>query len=599
MTYWLLRRRLSVLVIAIILLQACSLLPGSAAKKAAAVAEMTPRIGLELNGIEGAPAENIRSHVSLTSKPCTIAKAYLNTLAVRAETEAQEALQAFGYYAPKIEVKIDRSGDCPLATITVAKGDPVLVKDIDVQIRGQGDADTGFREQLDAIQLTVGEPLNHQHYTSAKQLIESVALERGYLEGIFLTRKIKVDPERRSAAVTLVFDSGPRYLIGDLRLNQIDDILAEDLIRRFFEDASGEPYTSSRITNLHRALSSGTYFEQVDVRPRLSAPTGQTIPVDITVTPSARHKISYGIGVSTDEGMRGQAAYVNRRLNRQGHQLDVSANTSFIEQKFSASYRIPRRHPVDEWLTFQAGIRQRNVDSFDTTEMQLVASESKRRPWGWMETRFIELNREDFEVANTSDTAMFLAPGIGWRKQSANDDLYPTRGYSINLEVKGAAEAVLSDTNFLRSLLNVGAVYGLPFQSRAILRGSFGAMWVGEFSELPPSERFFAGGDRNIRGYDIDSIGPVDANNEVVGGTYLTVISAELEHYFTESWGLAAFVDTGNAFGGDGSSIGFQTGIGLGLRWRTPVGPIRVDIAHPLDDSSNDFRLHLRIGPEF
>ena len=102
-----------------------------------------------------------------------------------------------------------------------------------------------------------------------------------------------------------------------------------------------------------------------------------------------------------------------------------------------------------------------------------------------------------------------------------------------------------------------------------------------------------------MRGYDIDSLWPVDADNEVIGGSYLTVFSAEVEHYFTESWGFAAFVDSGNAFGGEGSSTGFQTGIGVGLRWRTPVGPIRVDIAHPLDDASNDFRLHLRIGPEF
>jgi translocation and assembly module TamA len=124
-------------------------------------------------------------------------------------------------------------------------------------------------------------------------------------------------------------------------------------------------------------------------------------------------------------------------------------------------------------------------------------------------------------------------------------------------------------------------------------------MWVDEFDRLPPSERFFAGGDNSIRGYDIDSRGPIDASGDVIGGTYLAVLSAELEHYFTDTWGVAAFIDSGNSFGGDGSSTGFQTGIGAGVRWRSPVGPIRVDIAHPLDDKDNDFRLHLRIGPDF
>lgn len=600
MIHWNSGRRFTLLATVIFFLQACSLLPGSAEKEAVAeAAKKEPRIGLELNGIEGSLARNIRAHLSLTSKPCTIAPAYVKTLAGRAERESKDALQALGYYSPTVNVEIDETGDCPLARITVAKGEPVIVEDIDIQIRGPGGNDIGFLEELEAIVLAVGKPVNHQHYASAKQLIESVALERGYLEGIFLTREIRVNPERRRAAVTLVFDSGPRYLLGELRIEQDPDILDEDLIRRFIEDTSGEPYIASSVSEFHRALSNGAYFQQIDVRPRLSTPAGKTIPVDIKLTPRDRHKISYGVGASSDEGMRGQVAYLNRRLNRRGHQLDVSANTSFIEQKFSTSYRIPRRHPVDEWLTLQAGVRQRNVDSFDTTEMQIAASETKRRAWGWMETRFIELNREDFEVSSTNESSIFLAPGISWRRTTANDDLYPTRGYNISLELKGAAEALLSDTSFTRTTFNVGSVYGLPFDSRLIFRGSFGAMWVDEFSQLPPSERFFAGGDNNVRGYDIDSLGPVDADNEVIGGSYLTVFSAEVEHYFTESWGFAAFVDSGNAFGGEGSSTGFQTGIGVGLRWRTPVGPIRVDIAHPLDDASNDFRLHLRIGPEF
>ena len=130
------------------------------------------------------------------------------------------------------------------------------------------------------------------------------------------------------------------------------------------------------------------------------------------------------------------------------------------------------------------------------------------------------------------------------------------------------------------------------------MRGRLGALWAGEFDQLPPSERFFAGGDSSIRGYDIDSLGPVDASGQVIGGNKLGVISAEVDYYFTERWGFAVFVDSGNAFGGDGSSTGLQTGVGAGVRWRSPIGPIRVDIAHPLDDPSNNFRLHLRIGPD-
>ncbi len=575
------------------------MLPNSAAKKAAALeAAQAPRVGLELSGVDGVLAQNVRAHLSLTTKPCSIPRAYLKALGERAREETQTALQAFGYYLPDIQIRIDENGDCPLANISIVPGEPVLLGNVNIEIRGPGNNDPEFREQLGSIHLSTGNVLSHSDYTSAKQLIESVALERGYLEGIFIKRELTVDPSRRIADISVVFDSGPRYALGEILINQEPAFLDEALVRRFLEVPSNDPYTAAVIGDFHRALSKSSYFNRVEVRPRLSSPTDKTIPVDITLTPRDRHGIGTGIGASTDEGIRGRFGYRNRRLNQHGHQLDVDVNASFIEQKFSTGYRMPRQYPLDEWLTIQAGVRRRDVDSFDTIETQLVISETKRRPWRWMETRFIELNREDFDVSGTDDVSSFLAPGISWRRTVTNNDLFPTRGYDVNLELKGAAEAALSDTSFARTLLSIATVYGLPLDSRALLRGRFGAMWVDEFRRLPPSERFFAGGDNSIRGYDIESLGPVDTSGDVIGGTYLGVLSAELEHYFTERWGVAAFVDSGNAFGGDGSSTGFQTGIGLGARWRSPVGPVRLDIAHPLDDVSNDFRIHVRIGPD-
>ncbi|MFT4563237.1 MAG: translocation and assembly module TamA [Gammaproteobacteria bacterium] len=599
MTYWIGARRIVLLMSVLLLLEACALLPNSAAKKIAALeAAQAPRIGLELNGVDDALAENVRAHLSISSKPCTVSRAYLRALGERATEETEKALQAFGYYAPEIQVAIEEIGVCPIAKINITPGEPVLLGRVDIGIRGPGESDPVFLEQLKVSGLNVGEPLNHGNYTAAKQLIESVALERGYLEGIFIKRQLDVDPSRRIANIVLTFDSGPRYSLGEILINQEPDFLDESLVRRFLEYSTGEPYLAASIGGFHRALSKGSYFNRVEVRPRLSSPRSETIPIDITLTPRDRHSVTSGVGASTDEGIRGRFGYQNRRLNHYGHQLDVSANASFIEQKFSTSYRIPRDHPVDEWLSLQAGIRRRDVDTFTTIESQFIVSETKRRPRGWMETRFIEFNREDYDVSATEDVSSFLAPGISWRRTVTNNALFPTRGYDVNFELKAAAEPALSDTSFARGLLSLASVYGLPINSRALVRGHFGALWVDDFKVLPPSERFFAGGDSSIRGYDIDSRGPVDASGDVIGGTYLGVVSVELEHYFTDAWGIATFVDSGNAFGGDGSSTGFQTGVGVGVRWRSPVGPVRLDIAHPLDDDNNDFRLHIRIGPD-
>ncbi len=599
MSDWKRGARVVLIAFAVLILQGCSLLPWSAEKKAAAAAaEAAPQISAEITGIDGELAANVLAHLSVTHKPCTISRAYLSVFEQRSQDEAIEALRALGYYAPEIDVSMESADACPHARIHVIPGPPVLFGKINIDIRGAAAGDPDFQQRIEDLGLEPGQPLNHEKYTGAKRRIESVALELGYLEGIFVKNLLRVNPEQRIADVTLAFDSGPRYRIGDISIVQDPDFLDEALIRRFLDNAAGEPYNATRVAGFHTALAQGAYFNRIDVRPKLSETVDDTIPVVVTLTPKDRHKFTTGVGASTDEGIRGRASYKNRRVNRYGHQFDVAANASLIEQRFSVGYSLPREHPVDEWLTLQTGVRRTDVDTFDAIEAQVVLSETKRRPRGWMETRFLEWNRSDFDVSSTNDATVFLAPGAKWRKSASNHDLFPTRGYSIEFEVKGAADALFSTTSFARSKLRLSSVLGLTERSRLLLRGRFGALWVDEFDQLPPSERFFAGGDNSIRGYDIDSLGPVDSSGDVIGGTQLAIISAEVDYYFTERWGMAAFVDSGNAFGGDGSATGLQTGIGLGVRWRSPIGSIRVDIAHPLDDTSNDFRLHLRIGPD-
>jgi len=582
-----------------VLLCACSLLPNSAEKKAAEeAAAAAPHIELELSGVTGRLATNVRAYLSVTNKPCSVSLGYLAALGERSREEAREALRAYGYYAPVIKATVAPAGDCPVARVDIDPGPRVLLDKVELEVIGPGATDPAFQKELGEIELKSGDGLDHGAYARAKQLLEAVALERGYLEGFFVKHTLSVNPAALRADVALVFDSGPRYALGAIRIEQQPEFLDEALIRRFLEVEPGKPYDASVVGGYQLALSKSSYFDRVDVRPRLSSPENEAVPVEITLTPRNRHAIETGIGVSTDEGPRGRITYHNRRVNRYGHQFDAGVNGSKIEQKFSAAYRLPRAHPIDEWLTLQAGIRRRDVDAFTNTKSQFSISETKRRPWRWMETHFIELNREDYHVGGTKAVSSFLVPGVSWQRTVTNSDLLPTRGYNVNLELKGAAEALITDTSFARSLLSLAWVRGLPWRSRILTRGQFGALWVDDFSRLPPSERFFAGGDNSIRGYDIESLGPVDATGSVVGGTQLGIASIEFDHYFTEAWGIAAFADTGNAFGGDGRSTGLKTGVGIGLRWLSPVGPVRVDFAHPLDDPDHDFRFHLRIGPD-
>lgn len=215
-----------------------------------------------------------------------------------------------------------------------------------------------------------------------------------------------------------------------------------------------------------------------------------------------------------------------------------------------------------------------------------------------MENRFVSISRDDFEVGDETGIATFLIPGVRWSRRIVDDELYPRHGLDLNFEIKGASNALISDTNFLSGNLHVHYLRALPFGFRSFIRSDIGGMFVDDFRALPPSERFFTGGDNSIRGYDYQDLGPINSTGNVIGGRYLGVMSLEIEKYISGNWGVAGFVDTGNAFGGPGRDTGLKTGVGLGLRWRSPVGPLRVDLAHPLDDDDTIVKLHLRIGPD-
>ncbi|MEX2479393.1 MAG: autotransporter assembly complex family protein [Gammaproteobacteria bacterium] len=556
-----------------------------------------PRIGLEVEGVSGAMAANVRAHVTLGSKVCTTAPGYVRALARRAEGEAAEALRAFGYYEASASVEVKREGDCPRAVIVVTPGERVRVRRVDLRITGAAADDDEFMSAFGEPPIRVGQGLNHKRYEDTKSKIESLALGRGYLDGRFVTSRLRVDVPAHAADVIIEWDSGPRYTVGEIRITQEPQVVDEALIRRFLDFEPDMAYDSGLVTRFYRALATSEYFQSVEVRPLLSSPEDHTIPVDIKLTPRKQHKYAAGLGASTDAGVRGRLNYVNRRLNERGHRLRGEMRASLIEQSLQGAWEIPREHPADEWLSVQAGVRRDNVSSFDSIGTQLGISETKRRPWGWMESHFINFNWQSFDIGGETRTSKLIVPGLRWNKVTSDDPLYPSRGYALDFEIRGAAEALLSDVSFARALLNARYVYSLPADLRLLTRAHLGASWVSDFERLPPSERFFAGGDNNLRGYDFQDLGPVNAQGRVVGGTYLAVGSVELEKSLTDSWGVAGFVDAGNAFGGEGSATGIKVGIGAGVRWRSPIGPARIDLAHPLDDDTL-VRLHLRIGPD-
>ncbi len=557
--------------------------------------ESAPRIEIQVEGVDKDVGENIRAHLSLGQELCSAPAWRVTRLFARTDNEVRNAVRALGYYSPRVKKKLEQGETCWQASFEVDLGEPVMVSTVDVEISGDARDDPAFSALLEALPVKIGEIVNHAHYEQTKRRISSLATERGYLEGRFTASELRIDTAARKAVVMIRYDSGRRYLFGALDVQQ--DVLKPELVRAFFEYEEGAPYDSNKLVAINRALSDSGYFAQVDVRPRTDDAQDNRIPVDITLTPRKPHQFTASAGISTDTGPRLRLGYENRRLNRRGHRLGSRISASPVLSSITTEYRIPLKDPRSEWLSFEAGAQREDTDTSEATSFILAARQTKKRRWDWLETRFVEAARENFDVGTTSDVTTLVTPGISWSRALTEARLRPRWGHRVYLELKGGVDSLLSDTSFARTRASAGWIKGLPWDGRILLRGEAGALIADEFDVLPPSQRFFTGGDTSVRGYEFQTLGPTDSAGNVIGGRYLLVGSVEYEHPIVNKWSAAVFADAGNAFSDSDSNEGFKVGIGFGIRWLSPIGPVRVDLAHPVGEAPL-FRLHLRLGPD-
>jgi translocation and assembly module TamA len=209
----------------------------------------------------------------------------------------------------------------------------------------------------------------------------------------------------------------------------------------------------------------------------------------------------------------------------------------------------------------------------------------------------LDLKRERSEIAGERQDAVLVIPGVTWSRVYAEDDAHALGDYRLGVDLHGGSTALGSDVSFVQLRLDGKLIVAAPWRGGRLLgRLELGTTWTDDFGALPVSERFFAGGDQSIRGYAWKSLGPVGSSGKVVGGRNLAVGSLEYEHYFTDKWGVALFQDIGYAF--DAASDPFYRGRGIGLRWRSPIGTVRLDVAQAQDGSREPWRLHFVVGPD-
>jgi len=549
---------------------------------------------LTFTGLDEDLEKNARALMALAAAPCGAPEWRIERLYRDADGQLQNALEALGQYRFEMEKSLSLdNADCWQADFNVSLGEPVRVRDVALVLAGEAADDAGLDAHPELLPQT-GEVLNHGVYEAYKRSLVSNLAARGYFDAQLTRSSVTVGENLQHADIVLHVDSGPRYHFGKVRFSE--PILTAELLAGYVRFKKGDPWDAREISNLHEQLSGSGFFASVSIRSEPVAKGDLEVPVLVTISPGKRRVFTAGGGYATDNGIQGRLGYTNRRRNDRGHQFDVRLFLSTVDSELTGHYRWPRGRPDAEWLDLYGGFLRKRTDTSESDKSTLGIRVARNRGENWLESPYLEVTQEEFLVGEQFDTSRLLIPGIRWETTIGRTLRRFPSGHRMSLDIRGAHENIFSDTSFAQLTASAKWITTVGNATRLLMRADLGGTVKQTLNELPATVRFFAGGDTSVRGYDFETIGPVDDEGNVIGGAHQVVLSLEADWAVRENWAVAAFVDSGSAFN-DGD-IDMRTGVGLGIRWYSPVGPIRLDFAHPLDDPDNDFRLHLTLGPD-
>ncbi|GIX36004.1 MAG: outer membrane protein assembly factor [Lysobacteraceae bacterium] len=549
--------------------------------------------GVEFEGVDGPLLENLRRRVSLarlkrgTGLRPSRYRYFLRILPAQVDT----ALQPFGHYASRVEVTpLGGQGELG-ARVRIEPGPRVRVRVQRLAIEGAGADDAVLGRTLRAFRPGEGDPLDHARYEQSKAEVQRVLGERGYFDAELRQARVEVERARAEASLDLLWDSGPRYRFGSTRWQ--GSPLREGLLAPLLPWREGDFWRQDRLLRLHQRLAELDLFSRIDIQPRPvvaeDAEGGAVADVDVELLPAARNVYRAGLSYGTDTGPGLRLGYVRRWLNRAGHRLESDFLLGGERSSALLRYRIPAFERFTGWWTVRLAGRH---EPFPGGQAE-IGEASLLREGRWHDN-LVTLGGVVQQEQFAGVGARVVYPQASIERSRSDDPLYPSRGFRWSLLARWGLPTLGSEVRFRQLGATAQWVRSIGAQTRILLRGEVGRIDSGEFQRLPPSLRYFAGGDRSVRGYGYQELAPRDGAGQRAGGRNLLTGSAELERMFSATWGAALFLDAGNAWN---EQADLALGVGAGLRWRSPVGPVQVDLARGLDGPEQGLRLHFRLGP--
>lgn len=532
----------------------------------------------------------------------------------RAREDALAIARAAGFFSAKVRVERADALDgrdprgpqrLPLIRIEVDAGARTTVNAFRLQLSGQAQADDMAAALASRWPLAEGTFFRSTEWELGKRQMVEQLQQRGYLRAKIVRSEALVDPERTTASLSIALDSGPRLRFGPLAVRGLERY-PRSIVDALAPWEDGEYYVFDRLLQFQERVRSEIYFTGATVLPDLDAvetdPQRETVPIAIDVREREAQRATFGIGFSTDQGVRALLGYEHRNLLGRGWQLDTGVLVQTVHRQVFANGRTPWDRSGHRWL---AGARHERLDvSGELTDRNTIYFGRARRSEEIEQIVSLQYQTEqrgvDLGSGTVRDSRAALSPGYAWNLRRVDSRIDPREGFTLSAQISGASEKLLSDRSFAR--LYGRAMGFFPMRKGSALDGGLlvamaEAGWViaGSRDDIPSENLFRAGGAQSLRGYDFLSLG-VAEGNAIVGGRVLALASLEYQHPVVPGWYGAVFVDAGNAADTWGSWKPVY-GAGVGVRWRSPVGPINLDLAY--GEAVRRWRLHFSVGFTF
>jgi translocation and assembly module TamA len=555
--------------------------------------------------------DNVRLFVRQESLP--VSEFEIDEYQLKVIKKVDKAVQAFGYYNASINIEpitylpegnFTIELNIKLNKITMVSRVILQTDYSSMDAAQKQNVPAKLVEVIEQIRAMQSKPLNHNQYESLKSQLSTFALLYGYFDFKFLLHKLLILPSQtdsgNEATVHWLFNLGERYRFGDVEFLQ--ETRGQAIATSVKTFKTGDFFDQSKIGQYSIDLASTGYYDNAIARANASKAVDKKVPVELILKPKPKDLFQFGVGFSTDTRARASLDWERPWVNLDGHSIGANLYVSDPRKSLSFDYRIPKANPLNDFLNYRVSLKRTNENQ---TQSDNVSFEVLRQ-WGatqeqaWDKIGFIKLEQESFiQGFQEKQTTRLLMPGFTYSRTRKDGDIFVNWGDRQQLTIQAGSKSLLSDIDFLKVLARTKWIRQFD-KHRVTFRADAGAIYTNDFSRVPSTQRFFAGGDQSIRGFGFNEVSAVgdeliDGELELVGGKYLSVVSLEYAYNVSPKWRAAVFVDAGNA--NDTFASDIATGVGIGAHWLSPIGNVQLYVARGEASFGSGWQFHVIIGP--